>query len=147
MIEIEFGEPLTATCDCCGREILTLTRFVHLNGSAFAVYYAKFTQGHQDKIVYGLIGLGEWGEGSEPEDRIAFPFKIWTTETDYEVGLVDAKESPWKDVTYLGRIINRDDGLKHPWIKDVFHITDHMVTDDKVIVDYFRKDNGKSQAL
>ena len=69
---------------------------------------------------------------------MAFPFRIWTTDTNYEVGLVDAHESPWSDVTYLGRIVDREEGLIHAWIKDVFHITDHMVTDDQMIVNYFR---------
>lgn len=140
MITIEFEEPRFATCECCGRDIFTLTRFVHKDGDAFAVYYAKFTQGHDDKIVYGLVSLGQWGEGSEPDNRLAFPFRIWTTDTDYEVGLVDAEESPWKDVTYLGRIVDRNEGLNHPWIKDVFHITDHIVTDDKLVVEYFHGD-------
>ena len=53
------------------------------------------------------------------------------------VGLVDAEESPWKDVTFLGRILDRGEALKHEWISDVFHITDHMVADDKEIVGYF----------
>jgi hypothetical protein len=43
----------------------------------------------------------------------------------------------WKDVTFLGRILDRGEALKHEWISDVFHITDHMVADDKEIVGYF----------
>ncbi|MBM0103558.1 hypothetical protein JM946_02330 [Steroidobacter sp. S1-65] len=81
--------------------------------------------------------LGEWGEGGEPEHRIAFPFRIWTDERDFKIGLVDAKDSPWSHVTFLGRILDRDEALKHEWIDDVFHITDHMVTDDAEITQYF----------
>ncbi len=33
----------------------------------------------------------------------------------------------------------RDEALNHEWIKDVFHITDHMVKDDKVIVSFFHR--------
>ena len=137
MIEIEFETPTVDKCDCCGQEEVRLTRFVYQNGDAFAVYYAKFTKTHQDKVVYGLIGLGKWGEDGAQSDRIAFPFKIWTKQDNYQVGLVDKEESPWKDVEYLGKILDREDALNHPWIKDVFHITDHMVRDDKVIAEYF----------
>jgi hypothetical protein len=139
MIEIEFEEPKIEKCDCCGQEIVRLTRFVHKNDNAFAVYYIKFTRGHFPNVAYGIIGLGEWGEGSEPKDRVAFTFKIWTNESHYQVGLVDAEESPWSYVTFLGQILNRDEGLKHKWIKDVFHITDHIVAEDKIVVDYFTK--------
>jgi len=52
---IEFEEPRVATCECCGRDIFTLTRFVHQDGDAVAVYHAKFTWEHVYKIVYGLV--------------------------------------------------------------------------------------------
>jgi hypothetical protein len=139
MIEIEFEEPNIEKCDCCGREIVRLTRFVHQDENAFAVYYINFTRGHSPKVAYGLIGLGEWGEDAEPKDRLAFPFKIWTNESHYQVGLADAEESPWSHVTFLGQILNRDQGLKHKWIKDVFHITDHIVAEDKIVINYFNE--------
>jgi len=72
-----------------------------------------------------------------PEERIAFPFQIWTDEENFKVGLVDAADSPWSHVTFLGHILNREEALKHEWIGDVFHITDHMVTDDPEITKYF----------
>jgi len=137
MIEIEFEEPKRLECECCGKESISLTRFVYNNGDAHAVYYAKFTEGHEDKIVYGMIGLGEWGESGSPEKRTAFPFCIWTKGDNYQVGLVDREESPWSHVTFLGEILNRKEALEHPWIKEVFHITDHMTLDDQIIIDYF----------
>ena len=103
---------------------------------AFAVYYLLFTDGHGEKYAEGLIGLGKWGEGSEPEDRTAFPFRIWTTDENYQVGLTDASESPWSNVTFLGKVLDRDEGLKHKWINDVFHITDHIVAEDIEVINY-----------
>jgi len=142
MIEIEFNEPNIKICDCCGQEIVSLTRYVHKDEFAFAVYYINFTRGHSPKVAHGLIGLGEWGEDAEPKGRLAFPFKIWTNEANYQVGLVDAEESPWSHVTFLGQILNRNEALKHEWIKEVFHITDHIVAEDKVVIDFFAK-SGK----
>ena len=138
MIEIEFESPIEDICKCCGQEEIRLTRFVFQNGDAFAVYYAKFTKNHENKMVYGLIGLGAWGEGAEPSDRTAFAFKVWTNDVNYQVGLIDKAESPWNEVEYLGKILDRKEALNHPWIKDVFHITDHIVTDDKPIVEYLQ---------
>ena len=137
MIRIEFEEPTNSKCDCCGKTTIRLTRFVYCDDDAFAVYYAQYTPDHEEKRLGGLIGLGEWGDGGEPENRLAFPFQIWTNESNFKVGLIDAKDSPWSDVSFLGRILDRAEALKHDWIKDVFHITDHMVTDDAEITKYF----------
>lgn len=137
MLTIEFEDPTESTCECCGNVTVRLTRFVYRDGDAYAVYYAQYTAGHEEKRLSGLIGLGEWGEGATPEQRIAFPFQIWTDDKNFIVRLVNAEDSPWSHVTFLGRILNREGALKHEWIKEVFDITDQMVANDPVITKYF----------
>jgi len=137
MIRLEFEHPTESTCKCCGNTTVRLTRFVYNDGNAHAVYYAQYTVAHEEKRLSGIIGLGPWGDDAKEEDRVAFPFQIWTDKDNFKVGLVDASESPWSHVTFLGRILNREEALKHEWIKEVFHITDHMVTDDPEITGYF----------
>ncbi|GAA0860624.1 hypothetical protein [Aliiglaciecola litoralis] len=140
MIEIEFEDPVEGTCECCGNKTVRLTRFVYQDDNAFAVYYAQFSHGHDEKYLSGIVGLGEWGDDEVgPEARVAFPFRIWTDDDNFKVGLVDASESPWREVTFLGKILDRAEALEHEWLKDVFHITDHMVVDDKEIVEYFNE--------
>ncbi len=136
MIEIEFEEPKIKACDCCGQQVVTLTRFVYMDGDAFSVYYANFTRGHAERVVHGLIGLGKWGDDAKAADRVAFPFDIRTSENSYQVGLINANQSQWSDTTFLGKLLDRDEALKHEWVKEAFHITDHMVSDDKIIVEY-----------
>ena len=138
MIEIEFEEPCETKCECCGNATIRLTRFVYQDNSAFAVYYAQFTRAHEEKQLSGIIGLGEWSDDDVgPEARLAFPFQIRLDGENYKVGMVNAEDSPWSYVTFLGRILDREEALKHEWIKDVFHITDHMVADDKEIIGFF----------
>ena len=137
MLTFEFEEPKESLCECCGNVSVRLTRFVYRDGDAHAVYYALFTKGHPERKLSGLIGLGSWGEGGEPEGRIAFPFQIWSDENNFNVGLVDAEDSPWSHVTFMGKILDREAALKHEWLPEVFHITDHMVVDDPQIADFF----------
>ncbi len=137
MIEIEFEEPKLERCECCRNTSTRLTRFVYQDGDAFAVYYVVFTDGHDDKVAYVLIGLGEWGEGAEPEKRTAFSVKIWDNNQNWAVTVTDKDESPWRHVTFLGQILDRDEAIKHPWIKDVYHITDHIVADDNPVIQFF----------
>ncbi len=136
MLEIEFEEPKVEICECCGNETYTLTRFVYKDDYAFAVYYLKFTKNHEDKIATGIISIGDWGTDEEPKNRFSFPFKIWTKKNNYQIGLIDKNESPWKN-EILGKILDRNEALKHPWIKEVFHITDHIVAEDQEVVNYF----------
>ena len=138
MLEIAFEKPTESRCECCGNTTVRLTRFVYRDGNAYAVYYAQFTKQHTEKQVSGLIGLGHWGEDASPEERLAFPFQIRADESNFQVGLVNAKDSPWAHVTFLGRILDREEALKHEWITEVFHVTDHMVTDDREITEYFQ---------
>jgi hypothetical protein len=62
---------------------------------------------------------------------------IRSKESQYEVGLVNAVDSPWAKVDLLGRILNRDEALEHPWVRDAFCVTDHMVAEDPAIVQFF----------
>ena len=114
MIEIEFEEPIESLCDCCGTTTIRLTRFVYRDGDAHAVYYAEFTTGHEEKRLSGLVGLGTSGDGKSG-NRVAFPFQIWADDDNFNIGLVDAADSPWSDVTLLGRLLDREEALKHEW--------------------------------
>jgi len=136
MIRIEFEEPNIEICNCCNNEIVKLTRFVYKNEDAFAIYYLKFTKGHEDKHALGIISIGDWGTDDEPKNRFAFPFRIWTNEGNYQVGLINKEDSPWKQDLF-GNILDRKDALEHTWIKEVFHITDHIVEEDEVLIEYF----------
>src|SRR5262249_1670878 len=113
-----------------------LTRFVYSDGDAHAVYYAAFSDNHPDRIVSVVVSLGEWGEGATPEKRLAFALRIRSADTEFQVTVVDAAESPWTDAAFLGRMLDRDEALKHPWIGEVFHITDHIVTEDQDVRSY-----------
>ena len=133
MLEIEFEPPSTYRCECCGTDTVRLTRFELKDGNAHAVYYAQYSKGHETNRVKGIVGLGDWGDDAKPSDRLAFPFQRWVADGNYNVGLVDAAESPWQDVTFIGRVLNRNEALAHPWHEEVFHITDHMVAEDPEI--------------
>ncbi len=145
MIEIEFEEPKREVCTCCGGVTTRLTRFVYKDGDAFAVYYGIFSDNHAAREVTVAVSLGEWGEGSSPEQRVAFPMIIRSTESEYEVSVTDANESPWKDVEIIGRMLNRNEALAHQWRDDAFHISDHIVTEDRPIIEYFEGKDSQVQ--
>ena len=141
MITIEVDEPpKTARCDCCGGTTTRLTRFVEKDGDAFAVYYAAFSDEHPEREMKLAVGLGDWDDDAAPEDRRAFALVMRSVEGEYQVRVVDADESPWRNAEIIGRMLDREEALAHPWIGDVFHITDHIVEDDPVVRAYFGED-------
>lgn len=145
MLQIEFepavvGEP----CACCGGQTTRLTRFVTQDGTAFAVYYAVFSDNHPQRFVTALISLGNWGTDSTPVGRCSFCVQIRADSQNYLVGLQNADNSPWGEVSLLGRTLDRHEALQHPRIQDVFHITDQIVLEDIPVIRYLHgSDTGQ----
>jgi hypothetical protein len=123
-------------CPCCGGKTTRLTRFVYSNGDAHAVYYAAFSDNHPDRQVSVIVSVGKWGEGSTRDDRTAFSLRLRTSGSEYQVMVTDASASSWHDASFLGRMLDRGEALKHAWIDEVFHISDHIVTEDKDVREY-----------
>jgi hypothetical protein len=136
MLTFEFAEPDRSRCDCCGGVTISLTRFVYEDGDAYAIYYARFGEQHEPRVVEAVVSVGEWGEDAGPWDRVAFPLRLRAGESEYQVTVVDAEESPWQGVDLLGRMLDREEALAHERLAEIFHITDHMVVDDEAIREY-----------
>ncbi len=113
-----------------------LTRFVYKDGDAHAIYYARFSDNHPARNVVATVSLGEWGEDAPPERRVAFALELRSGDTQYEVEVLDAERSPWRDVEIIGRTLDRQEALAHPFLAEVFHITDHMVVEDEPLREY-----------
>lgn len=137
MIEIEFNEPFRSVCKCCGETTTALTRFVNRDQNAYAIYYAFFSEGHPERGLVGLVSLGEWGTEDVPKNRFAFGFEMWTTQDQYQIGLVDAQTTPWGRAKIVGQKLSREEALEHPWLDEVFHITDHIAEEDSEVRAFF----------
>ncbi len=77
MLTFEFREPVITRCDCCGGSTTTLTRFIYRDGDAYGVYYAAFSDRHDNKIISAIVSLGEWGTDEVPPSRIAVSVDLW----------------------------------------------------------------------
>ena len=126
MLTIEFEKPSSSTCECCSGRTTRLTRFVYRDGDAYAVYYAAFSDNHPDRVVSLVVSMGEWDDDASADRRLAFSLLLRSGPQTYSVTVVDGEESPWREAGFLGRFLSRPDALAHPWVKDVFHITDHV---------------------
>jgi hypothetical protein len=115
-------------CPHCGNESHTVWGFVYCDGNAYAVYYAGWTLGHEDTGV--LIGMGEWGEGTEPDNRYSFGLVVRSHGSDFAFMVVGPDDSPIGEVKFIGHLLSRQEALSHPEIQDVYHVAEHIVRDD-----------------
>ena len=143
-LEIEEGNPIEPVkCECCGGRTTTVTRFVHKDGSAHAIYYARVSDNHPERVASILVGLGKWGDGTTDADRRSFFIEMRRGPDGFDVRVVDAAASPWPNAKLLGRTLDRHEALGDPLLHEVFHITDHMVADDAFIREYFKRLNSR----
>lgn len=136
---IEFAEPSTFNCDCCGGLTVRLTRFVFKDRDAFAVYYAAYSNNHAENELGMLVSLGEWGEGSEPAQRVAFYCRVRPTDDSYEVMLGDAADSAWGDVEIMGEMLSRDAARQHRWKATAFEVLDDAFVQDPSLIGFLHR--------
>ncbi|OQW78293.1 MAG: hypothetical protein BVN33_00030 [Proteobacteria bacterium ST_bin13] len=139
--EIEFEQPDYFSCECCGARSTKLTRFVHRQGSAFAVYFANFSDSAHCDYVSVLVGFGPWGEDSPPDQRTAFALRIWTKGDRFQVGLVDPDQDGW-ETEFLGRKLSRDEALVHALKQEAFDLSDHIVECDEPVIRFLESRSG-----
>jgi hypothetical protein len=148
MLAIEFEPPGQSTCECCGGITTRLTRFITIDGDARGVYYAVFSDNHPDPHVIVLLSLGEWWNGTNPDSRSAFAFRIWLKGTQFQVGVLDAETAGWPDASIMGKRMTRAEALAHPMLKEAFHISDHITAEDPEIRAYFKRvERGDNSAV
>jgi hypothetical protein len=138
-LHIDQEPPQTSRCDCCGGVTTNLTRFVYQDGDAYAAYCAKFSNNHTDGIVSILVGFGEWGEGTAPENRVVCAAQIRIVQRQFQVMVVDADQSIWSTVTVMGQLLTRAEALSHPLLSELFALTDRIVHDDREVHAYLER--------
>lgn len=138
MDTISFEPPEYAECSCCGARIVRLTRFVERDGAAFAVYFAKFSEGPNHDEVILIASFGDWSEDSPPSGRTAICFKLWSDADNNNTTVLGKTDDPW-NAGILGEVLEREEALKSPWIQELYDLSDHIVRCDTPIKDFLAR--------
>lgn len=137
--EIEMSDPSASHCECCGGLTVRLTRFVFRDGDAFAVYYARYSNNHPENLVDFLVSIGEWGEGSRPDQRASFFCRVRPANGSYEVMLGDAAESAWGEAEIIGQKLSREQALRHPLKATAFEVLDQAFETDRSLAGFLSR--------
>lgn len=88
---------------------------------------------HGDEwYVSVLISIG--GKDVPVSERCAFYVRIYISDERWTVRVYGSADSPFVGVEEFGTILDREEALAHPLIKEVFHITDHIVVEDEPVI-------------
>jgi hypothetical protein len=135
MYSIEFADPVTGSCQCCGIPTIQLARFVLRDGEPFAVYRALLAHGPHERRADVVISLGDWAETASPSDRVTFACHLTADRDSFNVGLVEPHQTSWTSFE-LGRILSRDEALQHPWKREVFDLSNRILACDEPLIAY-----------
>lgn len=140
MLNIRYEPPQKSEpCPCgCGGHTVGLTRLVEKDGEAIAILYALYVTSHADKRAAAVVSLGHFGEGTTPQDRVAFPMQARPQGEGIQLTLTDAAQSPWQDEETLGRTLGREEAAAHPWLDDAYELAGHVLQNDMPLVRYLR---------
>ena len=137
MDRIDFEPPTRTRCDCCPGITTHLTRFVSNADGVFASYLVKFTDAHPGEANVA-IAIGDWSDTPGAEDRRdAFAFRLGRIGTDFNMAVVDAGASPFRDMAVLGRKLSRDDALAHPYLAQAHVISGAVIEHDAAVQGFF----------
>jgi hypothetical protein len=134
-LAIERGRESVNRCGCCGKVSHTIRGFLNDESGPYGVYFAGYTENHEDGIGTLIISLGDWSEKATPNDRKAVLLRVRGPNMEMMVG--GPKDSPWNDIGVLGEILPREKALKDPRLQDYYHAADHIVAEDERFTTYF----------
>ena len=114
-----------STCEQCGGTNQLLHGYVYDDDHAHGVYFVEWCDGdHPRRAAFLTLGLGAFGEGTGPSDRMAFCIE-WHAEG---MGLTEEPARDRPDL--LGTFVPRERALQLENFDHLWHVADHIVLDD-----------------
>lgn len=126
VLRVEPGEQQKdAPCAECGGTMRRVHGFVYADDQPYGVYYLDWCEGpHDSRIAWLTLSLGAWDDDSTAADRSAFAIH-WRDE-----GMALMSEPLVDRPDFLGTFTPRDAALERPDHEQIWHVADHLVTDD-----------------
>ena len=136
-LELELGPASEHRCGCCGKRSHVLRGYVTKEGDAYAVYMAGYTEKHTVEEGTILVSIGDWTQGSKPEDRTSVVMKVRKIGGRFQVMVVGPEGCPWTDIDVFGPIETPQAALARPDLQEYFHVVDHVLEVDDRFTRYF----------
>jgi len=134
VLEIEHDGVSTFGDYDCDHRTLKSTGFVSEGESAYAVYFARWTEGVKSSGVSFLVSIYGWAEGSDETEKRLVAVHCHLLENGPGFQVLEAPDVYWGDVSsYFGQVMTRNDVVGRAIGKDVFDIVDIAIVDDPAV--------------
>lgn len=100
-LTLELGSDPAGGCPCCDPAAAFPQGYISQADMPYAVYFADWHHSPGGTVEL-LISVGDWGRGSEPEDRCAAAFEGRMLGGQIEWLAIDAAQSLWRDLRMTG---------------------------------------------
>ena len=119
-------------CPCCGRSSRRVWGQALSGGETLAAYYVHWTLGHvPDQGANIDLILGNWGEGTAPEERKAVALAYRLLDSGLSMMVIDANTRPFSSSTLIGQALHRDDVVGTAIAHDAFAVVDAILEQDE----------------
>ena len=130
-LTVELGEAADPhPCKCCGKTTYMVYGLVYHDGDAHAVYLAGWSEGHRKEGLRLAVSIGDWSDGSAPDDRVAIGLKARLVRPQVLFDVVAPDASPWGDYELIGPMLPADEARSHPYLEAYLDVAKQVVKDD-----------------
>ena len=118
------------SCDCCGNASRTVWGFIRRRQEPVAAYFVRWAIGRPEHGANFDLILGEWGDGTSAQDRVAISLLFRQTDdvTGFMIG--DAAGTAAGTSDLAGSALTRDQVVGTPLAQLSFDIVDAIWLQD-----------------
>ena len=116
----------SGTCTCCGNTSKTIWGDLSNQERTLAVYFIQWTVNSPDHHPNIDLIVGEWGEGTDPQQRILVSLEFKPTTDGGSFMVIDAQHRFESKRTICGRGMLRAEVIGTPLASDVFALVDAL---------------------
>ena len=131
MLRLELAERIDMIeCDKCGTPYRRVYGTIYEDEQGLGIYSADLHTKEHDLRVLPALGMRYWDAKADAWATCSCTIEVWPTDAEYQMAVRDAAASPYRDGHLMGRVLDREELLARPERDGVFHMADHIVTDD-----------------
>lgn len=130
-LTVELGEAAEPhPCKCCGESTHMVYGLVYHNGSAHAVYFAGWSEGHREQGMRMAVSIGDWGNDATSTDRVAVGLSARLERPQVLFDVMAPADSPWGEYEFIGAMMPADEARGHPYLNAYLEVAKAAVRDD-----------------
>lgn len=135
MFSIEFDEPISSLCACCGNIEKRISASVFF-GETMVAFYMTSLPGHAGLPLSILAFWGDFGDEAKQTDRLAATFAVMNVpeQNGYGTSITDPEEAGWPPTDTAVYLSKEEATAKHA--ERLYTLSDLILDKDKMIRAY-----------